>query len=225
MAPTNRGIVYVEPGLVEVQTIPYPQLKADQYSPIYASHGIILRVITASISESDCRNALYGTSLRKGEVLGHEVTGEVVEKGQDVEFLRIGDLCSVPLNIACGRCRNCKQGKTHTCLTIGSSLSPPMPGRASAENWTGGQSEYVVIPYADFNILKFPDKDQAMEKIQDLTLLSDVFPTGYHGAISAGVGVGSTVYVAGANSLGLACAAASRFVGDDSLWFPSAFGN
>ena len=46
--------------------------------------------------------------------------------------------------------------------------------------WIGGQAEYVMVPYADFNLLKFPDKDHAMEKIQDLTLLSDIFPTGYH---------------------------------------------
>ena len=53
--------------------------------------------------------------------------------------------------------------------------------------WVGGQAEYVMVPYADFNLLKFPDKDQAMEKIHDLTLLSDIFPTGYHGAFTAGV--------------------------------------
>ena len=56
--------------------------------------------------------------------------------------------------------------------------------------WVGGQAEYVMVPYADFNLLKFPDKDQAMAKIKDLTLLSDIFPTGYHGAVTAGVGPG-----------------------------------
>ena len=56
--------------------------------------------------------------------------------------------------------------------------------------WVGGQAEYVLVPYADWNLLKFPDKDQAMEKILDLTMLSDIFPTGYHGAYTAGVDVG-----------------------------------
>src|SRR5678810_1304331 len=79
--------------------------------------------------------------------------------------------------------------------------------------WVGGQAEYVMVPYADFNLLKFPDKDQAMAKIKDLTLLSDIFPTGYHGAVTAGVGPGSTVYVAGAGPVGLACAHACQLLG------------
>jgi glutathione-independent formaldehyde dehydrogenase len=79
--------------------------------------------------------------------------------------------------------------------------------------WIGGQAEYVMVPYADFNLLKFPDKDHAMEKIRDLTCLSDILPTGYHGAVSAGVGPGSTVYVAGAGPVGLACAAACHLLG------------
>ena len=79
--------------------------------------------------------------------------------------------------------------------------------------WVGGQAEYVTVPYADFNLLKFPDKAQAMEKIRDLTCLSDILPTGYHGAVTAGVGPGSTVYVAGAGPVGLACAAAAQLLG------------
>jgi len=70
-----------------------------------------------------------------------------------------------------------------------------------------------MVPYADLNLLKFPDKAQAMEKIRDLTCLSDILPTGYHGAVSAGVTTGSTVYVAGAGPVGLACAAACHLLG------------
>jgi glutathione-independent formaldehyde dehydrogenase len=70
-----------------------------------------------------------------------------------------------------------------------------------------------MVPYADFNLLKFPDKAQAMAKIRDLTCLSDILPTGYHGAVSAGVGPGATVYVAGAGPVGLACAAACQLLG------------
>src|SRR5260370_37551176 len=79
--------------------------------------------------------------------------------------------------------------------------------------WVGGQAEYVMCPYADFNLLKFPDKAQAMEKIRDLTLLSDIFPTGYHGAVTAGVGPGMIAYVAGAGPVGLASAAACHLLG------------
>jgi len=70
-----------------------------------------------------------------------------------------------------------------------------------------------MVPYADFNLLKFPDKAQAMEKIRDLTCLSDILPTGFHGAVTAKVGVGSTVYIAGAGPVGLAAAAAARILG------------
>jgi glutathione-independent formaldehyde dehydrogenase len=122
-------------------------------------------------------------------------------------------LCSVPFNIACGRCRNCKEGKTGICLNV----NPARPGAAygyvDMGGWVGGQAEYVMVPYADFNLLKFPDKDQAMAKIRDLTLLSDIFPTGYHGAVTAGVGPGMVVYVAGAGPVGLASAAACQLLG------------
>jgi glutathione-independent formaldehyde dehydrogenase len=77
----------------------------------------------------------------------------------------------------------------------------------------GGQAEYVMVPYADFNLLKFPDRDQALAKIRDLTCLSDIFPTGFHGAVQAKVGPGSIVYVAGAGPVGLACAASCQLLG------------
>ena len=79
--------------------------------------------------------------------------------------------------------------------------------------WVGGQAEYVLVPYADFNLIKFPNKEKAMAKIRDLTLLSDIFPTGYHGAVTAGVTTGSIVYVAGAGPVGLACAASCHLLG------------
>src|SRR6185436_20954426 len=70
-----------------------------------------------------------------------------------------------------------------------------------------------MVPYADFNLIKFPNKEKALAKIADLTLLSDIFPTGYHGAVSAGVTTGSMVYVAGAGPVGLACAASCHLLG------------
>ena len=79
--------------------------------------------------------------------------------------------------------------------------------------WVGGQAEYVMVPYADWNLLKFPDKDQAMEKILDLTMLSDIFPTGFHGCVTAGVAPGSTVYIAGAGPVGLAAAYSAQLLG------------
>ena len=78
---------------------------------------------------------------------------------------------------------------------------------------SAARPQYVAVPYADWNLLKFPDKDQAMEKILDLAMLSDIFPTGYHGCVSAGVGTGSTVYIAGAGPVGLAAAASAQLLG------------
>jgi glutathione-independent formaldehyde dehydrogenase len=153
------------------------------------------------------------TTAPQGLVLGHEITGEVVEKGPDVEFIQVGDLCSVPFNISCGRCRNCKEGKTGICLNV----NPDRPGSAygyvDMGGWPGGQSEYVMVPYADWNLLKFPDRDRAMEKILDLAMLADIFPTGYHGCVTAGVTTGSTVYIAGAGPVGLAAATAAFLLG------------
>src|SRR5699024_12607703 len=76
-----------------------------------------------------------------------------------------------------------------------------------------GQAKYVMVPYADFQLLKFPDKEQAMDKILDLTMLSDIFPTGFHGVYRADVGPGSTVYVAGAGPVGLAAAYSAHVLG------------
>ena len=128
-------------------------------------------------------------------------------------FSNIGDLVSVPFNVACGRCRACRERNTGVCLNV----NPQQPGGAygyvDMGGWVGGQAEYVLVPYADFNLLKFPDKARAMEKITDLTMLSDILPTGFHGAVTAGVGVGSTVYIAGAGPVGLAAAASAQILG------------
>jgi len=207
---SNRGVAYTGPGKVEVQSIDYPKLALGDRK---CDHGAILRVVATNICGSDQHMVRGRTTAPPGLTLGHEITGEVIEKGRDVEFLEVGDLVSVPFNIACGRCRNCKEGKTGICMNV----NPARPGAAygyvDMGGWVGGQAEYVMVPYVDFNGLRFPDKDQAMEKIKDLTLLSDIFPTGFHGAYSAGVGPGSIVYVAGAGPVGLACAHSCQLLG------------
>ena len=208
----NQGVVYVEPGKVAVQDIGYPELALPEQNR-KCEHGVILKIVSTNICGSDQHMVRGRTTAPAGQSLGHEITGEVIEAGRDVEFIKKGDLCSVPFNIACGRCRMCKEGKTGICLNV----NPARPGAAygyvDMGGWKGGQAEYVMIPYADFNLLKFPDRDQAMEKILDLTMLSDIFPTGFHGAYTAGVGPGSTVYVAGAGPVGLACAASAQLLG------------
>ena len=207
---TNRGVAYMGTGVVEVQGIDFPKLALGDRK---CEHGVILKIVSTNICGSDQHMVRGRTTAPKGLILGHEITGEVIEAGRDVEFIKVGDLVSVPFNIACGRCRNCKERATGVCLNV----NPARPGAAygyvDMGGWVGGQAEYVMVPYADFNLLKFPDKAQAMEKIRDLTCLSDILPTGYHGAVSAGVTTGSTVYVAGAGPVGLACAAACQLLG------------
>lgn len=212
MSSVNRGVVYSGPGKVEVVNLAFPKLELKEQKR-KCEHGVILKVVCTNICGSDQHMVRGRTTAPTGLVLGHEITGEVIETGRDVEFIKKGDLVSVPFNIACGRCTNCKAGKTGICLNV----NPARPGAAygyvDMGGWIGGQAEYVMIPYADFNLLKFPDRDRAMAKIQDLALLSDIFPTGYHGAVTAGVGPGTTVYVAGAGPVGLACAASCHLLG------------
>jgi glutathione-independent formaldehyde dehydrogenase len=207
---SNRGVAYIEPGKVEVESIDFPKLTLGKRK---CNHGVILKIVSTNICGSDQHMVRGRTTAPKGIILGHEITGEVIEAGRDVEFIKVGDLVSVPFNVACGRCRNCKERLTGICLNVNGDRAGGAYGYVDMGGWIGGQAEYVMVPYADFNLLKFPDKDHAMEKIRDLTCLSDILPTGYHGAVSAGVGPGSTVYVAGAGPVGLACAAACHLLG------------
>jgi glutathione-independent formaldehyde dehydrogenase len=207
---SNRGVAYMSPGKVEIQSIDFPKLALGDRK---CEHGVILKIVCTNICGSDQHMVRGRTTAPAGLILGHEITGEVIEAGRDVEFVRVGDLVSVPFNIACGRCRSCKEGKTGICLHVNPSRPGAAYGYVDMGGWVGGQAEYVMCPYADFNLLKFPDKAQAMSKIKDLTLLSDIFPTGYHGAVTAGVGPGTMVYVAGAGPVGLACAAACHLLG------------
>src|ERR1700722_14216819 len=207
----NRGVVYTKPGEVQVQDLADPKLEDPRGRKI--EHGVILKVVSTNICGSDQHMVRGRTTAPPGMVLGHEITGEIVEKGRDVEFLNVGALVSAPFNTACGRCRNCREGRTGICLNVNGDRAGAAFGYVDMGGWIGGQADYVMAPYADFNLLKFPDKDQALEKIEDLTLLSDIFPTGYDGAVQAGVTTGSTVYVAGAGPVGLACAAACQLLG------------
>jgi glutathione-independent formaldehyde dehydrogenase len=207
---SNRGVAYMGTGKVEVQSIDFPKLELGSRK---CQHGVILKIISTNICGSDQHMVRGRTTAPQGLILGHEITGEVIEAGRDVEFIKVGDIVSVPFNIACGRCRNCKEGKTGICLNV----NPARPGAAygyvDMGGWIGGQAEYVMVPYADFNLLKLPPREKSLPKIKDLTMLSDIFPTGYHGAVTAGVTTGSIVYVAGAGPVGLACAASCWLLG------------
>lgn len=216
----NRGVVYMGPGTVEVHDIDYPSFTLREGPGVpkesvgrECHHGVILRIVSTNICGSDQHMVRGRTTAPEGLVLGHEITGEIVEKGRDVEFLNEGDLVSVPFNIACGRCRNCREQNTGVCLNVNPARAGSAYGYVDMGGWEGGQADFVMVPFADFNLIKIPDREKAMEKILDLTMLSDIFPTGYHGCVSAGVTTGSTVYVAGGGPVGLAAAHSAQLLG------------
>ncbi|MDP9870211.1 MULTISPECIES: formaldehyde dehydrogenase, glutathione-independent [Streptosporangium] len=218
--PDNRGVTYQGPGKVEVQEIAYPEFELKDGPGVNPAnvgrkvpHGAILKTVATNICGSDQHMVRGRTTAPTGLTLGHEITGEIIETGPDVEFVKVGDLVSVPFNIACGRCRNCKEGKTGVCENVNPDRAGSAYGYVDMGGWVGGQANYVLVPYADWNLLKFPDKDRAMEKILDLAMLSDIFPTGFHGCVTAGVKPGSTVYIAGAGPVGLAAATSAFLLG------------
>ncbi|WP_433972439.1 formaldehyde dehydrogenase, glutathione-independent [Tunturiibacter lichenicola] len=207
----NSGVVFLGQNKVEVQSIDFPKMQNPAGKQI--NHGVILKVVSTNICGSDQHMVRGRTTAPTGMVLGHEITGEVIELGSDVEYIKKGDLVTVPFNVACGRCRTCRMQESGVCLNVNPGRAGGAYGYVDMGGWIGGQAEYVMVPYADFNLIPFPDKEQAMSKIKDLTMLSDILPTGFHGAVNAGVGVGSIVYVAGAGPVGLATAASAHILG------------
>jgi glutathione-independent formaldehyde dehydrogenase len=144
-------------------------------------------------------------------VLGHENMGVVEETGPGVTRVKPGDRVSVPFNLACGTCRNCNEGWTSACLRANPSGQPGAGyGYPQMGPYRGGQAEYLRVPWADFNLLELP---AGTEHERDFTLLSDIFPTGYHGTELAGVEPGRTVAVFGAGPVGLMAALSANIRG------------
>ena len=121
--PDNRGVAYIGAGKVEVQNIDFPELELKDGPGVHPDnvgrktpHGAILKIVSTNICGSDQHMVRGRTTAPENLILGHEITGEVIEAGPGVEFIKEGDLCSVPFNIACGRCSMCKDGHTGVCL-------------------------------------------------------------------------------------------------------------
>ena len=150
---SNRGVAYMGPGRVEIQAIDYPKLALGDRK---CEHGVILKVVTTNICGSDQHMVRGRTTAPNGLILGHEITGEVIEAGRDVEFIKVGDLVSVPFNIACGRCRNCKEGRTGICLNVNPSRPGAAYGYVDMGGWVGGQAEYVMVAVRRFQPAQIP---------------------------------------------------------------------
>ncbi len=177
----------------------------------------VLRVTTSGICGSDLHMYDGRTPLDKGTVVGHEIMGVIEEVGEAVKSLKAGDRVVLPFNIACGYCFNCHRGHTEACLTMNPEAPHAAYGYAGMGPYQGGQAEFVLVPYADFNCLKLPGKpgDQWED---DFLLLSDVFPTAYHATELACVTPGKSVAVFGAGPVGLLSAYCSVLKGASEVY-------
>jgi threonine dehydrogenase-like Zn-dependent dehydrogenase len=182
---------------VRVSTVPDPKIinKADA----------IIKITSTAICGSDLHilNGFQPT-MEKGDILGHEPMGEVVEVGSDVKNLKTGDRVVVPFTISCGECFFCKKQMYSLCdnSNPGADIARKAMGHATAGvfgyshmlgGYAGGQAEYLRVPYADVGPFKVPNGIPD-EKV---LFLSDIFPTGYMAAENCGIEPGDTVAVWG----------------------------
>jgi threonine dehydrogenase-like Zn-dependent dehydrogenase len=171
----------------------------------------IVKISSTAICGSDLH--LYNgfvPGMEKGDILGHEFMGEIVEVGAGVENLKAGDRVVVPFPISCGRCFFCKEGMTSCCENSNPNapLAETLWGHSPAGlfgyshllgGYAGGQAEYARVPFADVGPVKIPD---GMSDEQVL-FLSDIFPTGYMAAENCNIQPGDTVAVWGCGPVGL----------------------
>jgi len=203
-----KAVVYNAPFDVSVKEV--------EDARIEAPNDAIVRITTANICGSDLHPYEGRVEFEPGSVFGHENMGIVEEVGPGVNRIQVGDRVSVPFNLACGTCRNCTEGFTSACLRANPSGQPgagygyPMMGP-----YRGGQAEYLRVPWADFNLLELPKGD---EHELDFTMLSDIFPTGYHGTELAQVSPGNTVAIWGAGPVGLMAAHSAAIRGASQVF-------
>lgn len=182
---------------VRIEKVPDPRIINDR--------DIIIKITTSAICGSDLH--LYNDlmpMMHAGDILGHEFMGEVVEVGQNVANLKIGDRVVVPFTISCGRCYFCKN-KLYSlceCSNPNVELARKQMGQSPAGlfgythllgGFPGGQAEYVRVPYGDIGPLKIPEG----MKDESVLFLSDIFPTGYMAAEFCNIRKGETVAIWG----------------------------
>jgi glutathione-independent formaldehyde dehydrogenase len=193
-----KALVYNGPRDVTVSTVPDPGIDRPG--------DVVIQIIRTNICGSDLHMYEGRTDMEPGRVLGHENLGRVTEVGPAVERIKVGDMVCVPFNVACGHCANCERGRTNYCLVANPDpqIAGAAYGFADMGPWNGGQAEYLLVPWADFNCLRLPE--DAEEKLDDYVMLADIFPTGYHATEMAGVGPGKSVVIYGGGPVGLMAA-------------------
>jgi glutathione-independent formaldehyde dehydrogenase len=190
-----RAVVYKDAHSVAVEQVDDPRLEAPT--------DALVRITTTAICGSDLHMYEGRTVAESGIVFGHENMGIVEEVGSGVTRIKAGDRVSLPFNVACGFCRNCLAGKTAFCLTVNPPYAGGAYGYVGMGPYTGGQAEYLRVPFADFNALVLPPGD---EHENDFAMLADIFPTGYHATVLADLNPGETIVVFGAGPVGLMAA-------------------
>ena len=188
-----RAVVYQGPRDVAVTDVPDAEIERPT--------DVLVRMTTTNICGSDLHMYEGRTDLETGMVIGHENLGEVIEVGAGVTKLSVGDRVVLPFNIGCGFCENCEQGRTGFCLTVNPGVAGGAYGFAGMGGYSGGQAEYLRVPFADFNALQLPE--DSVEKENDYVMLADIFPTGWHGTRLAKVAPGDSVTVYGGGPVGL----------------------
>ena len=193
-----KALVYNGPRDVSVTDVPEPH--------ITKPGDAIIQITRTNICGSDLHMFEGRTDMESGRVLGHENMGRVAEIGPAVEKLKVGDMVCVPFNVACGHCRNCERGRTNYCLVANPDpqIAGAAYGFADMGPWNGGQAEFLLVPWADFNCL--PLHEDAADKQNDYVMLADIFPTGYHATEMANVQPGDSVVIYGSGPVGLMAA-------------------
>ncbi|MEU2348629.1 glutathione-independent formaldehyde dehydrogenase [Modestobacter sp. NPDC049651] len=204
-----KAVVYQGPKQVAVEERPDPTIQAPT--------DAIIRLTTTNICGSDLHMYEGRTSVEEGKVLGHENMGIVEAVGDGVDRIEVGDRVSVPFNIACGTCRNCETGWTSFCLRANPTegMDGAAYGYANMGPYDGGQAEFLRVPWADVNLLELP---AGTEHENDFTMLSDVFPTGWHGVELSGFQVGDRVAVFGGGPVGLMAAHSAMIRGASQVF-------
>ncbi|HET6577214.1 MAG TPA: zinc-dependent alcohol dehydrogenase [Gemmatimonadales bacterium] len=202
---------------VRVEEVPDPK--------ILNTRDVILRVTSTAICGSDLH--LYNgfiPTMKRGDIVGHEFMGEVMEAGPAVRNLKVGDRVVVPFPIACGECAMCRQDLFSVCENSNPNgwMAEKLWGHSPAGifgyshllgGFAGGQAEYVRVPFADVGPLKVP---AGMPDEQAL-FLSDIFPTGYMGADMCGIKPGDVIAVWGAGPVGLFAMASAYLLGAERV--------
>jgi glutathione-independent formaldehyde dehydrogenase len=200
-----KAVVYNGPRDVGVRDIPDPRIEQ--------ATDALVQITSTNICGSDLHMYEGRTDFEQGRAFGHENLGRVIEVGQAVEKIKVGDWVCLPFNVACGHCVNCERGLTNYCLIAqpAENMAGAAYGFADMGPWQGGQAEYLRVPWADFNALRLPE--DAEDKQDDYVMLADIFPTGWHATELAGVEPGETVVIYGGGPVGLMAAYSATIKG------------